>query len=251
MKILITSGGTRVPIDRVRHIANMSRGTFGSRIAKAALQQGHEVIFLHAKGSRSPFTHEFDFDRTLPGQLQKEFEDHLRFRNEYSHKYHSRTYVTFEDYKRHLESCLAKGVDAVILAAAVSDYGVANYVEGKIRSQEEQIINLSPLPKLISTARDLCPTAAIIGFKLLVDSTDEELEQAAWDSLVKNRLDLVVGNDLRDIQDDSHRLLLALKGPDEKKKIVKFERIRGEPMFLANVVIGFTVVMKGLRECVE
>ena len=32
MKILITSGGTKVKIDLVRSITNMSRGTFGSQI---------------------------------------------------------------------------------------------------------------------------------------------------------------------------------------------------------------------------
>ena len=34
MKILITSGGTKVKIDQVRHIGNMSKGTFGSKIAE-------------------------------------------------------------------------------------------------------------------------------------------------------------------------------------------------------------------------
>jgi phosphopantothenoylcysteine synthetase/decarboxylase len=33
MKILITSGGTKVPIDSVRHIGNFSTGRYGSEIA--------------------------------------------------------------------------------------------------------------------------------------------------------------------------------------------------------------------------
>ncbi len=32
MKILITSGGTRVPIDSVRSITNMSKGTYGKNL---------------------------------------------------------------------------------------------------------------------------------------------------------------------------------------------------------------------------
>lgn len=32
MKILITSGGTKVPIDSVRSITNLSKGTFDSQI---------------------------------------------------------------------------------------------------------------------------------------------------------------------------------------------------------------------------
>ena len=68
MKILITSGGTKVPIDRVRSITNMSCGTFGSRIADAFFSKGLEVFrtgtehgnpiekitFFMAKGSRRP-----------------------------------------------------------------------------------------------------------------------------------------------------------------------------------------------------
>ena len=41
MKVLITSGGTKVPIDTVRHIGNMSSGTFGAKIAFQLL----ELIF--------------------------------------------------------------------------------------------------------------------------------------------------------------------------------------------------------------
>ena len=41
MKVLITSGGTKVPIDTVRHIGNMSSGTFGAKIAFQLLELGH------------------------------------------------------------------------------------------------------------------------------------------------------------------------------------------------------------------
>ena len=68
MKILITSGGTKIPIDRVRSIMNMSRGTFGSRIADAFFNEGlkafrtgnehgtpiEKITFFMAKGSRKP-----------------------------------------------------------------------------------------------------------------------------------------------------------------------------------------------------
>ena len=47
MRVLLTSGGTRVPIDRVRDIRNMSMGTFGSRIAL-------ELLRLNARCDRPP-----------------------------------------------------------------------------------------------------------------------------------------------------------------------------------------------------
>lgn len=38
MKILITAGGTNEPIDKVRNITNMSKGTLGEALIQAATQ---------------------------------------------------------------------------------------------------------------------------------------------------------------------------------------------------------------------
>ena len=104
MKILITSGGTKVPIDRVRSITNMSHGTFGSRIADAFFNDGlkvfrtgnehgtpiEKITFFMAKGSRKP-TLQFLNDET--------YEDGYR-PIEYVE------YSTFDDYKSGIEDLL-------------------------------------------------------------------------------------------------------------------------------------------------
>jgi len=74
MKVLITSGGTKVPIDKVRFITNMSSGTFGSRIALEALMTGNDVIFLHAEKSKTPFSGVVDVidEPEAAGDLVKE-----------------------------------------------------------------------------------------------------------------------------------------------------------------------------------
>ena len=46
MKILITSGGTKVPIDDVRSITNMSSGKFGAEIAAIFTSQKNKVVYL-------------------------------------------------------------------------------------------------------------------------------------------------------------------------------------------------------------
>jgi phosphopantothenoylcysteine decarboxylase/phosphopantothenate--cysteine ligase len=53
LKILITSGGTKIPIDAVRYITNMSSGTFGAKIATQALKHNLIVHFLHAENSKT------------------------------------------------------------------------------------------------------------------------------------------------------------------------------------------------------
>lgn len=235
MRVLITSGGTRIPIDRVRHIANMSRGTFGSRIARAALEAGHDVTFMCTKGSRTPMKIEFDlyrkgFSLSTFGQ----FVDHCQFYEVHKRHYEELYYQTFSEYQEELKRLLSECLfDAVILAAAVSDYGVKDPHPGKIRTKEQLTIQLEPLPKLINKIREWAgDKIRLIGFKLLVDSTREELIEAAWKQLEDNGCDLVVGNDLDDIQRGDHMLtLLQAVEPREdmfKLPLVQHQRPGGD-----------------------
>ena len=211
MKILITSGGTKIPIDRVRSITNMSRGTFGSRIADAFFNDGlkafrtknehgtpiEKITFFMAKGSRKP---------TFQSMNDETYEDGYR-PIEYVE------YSTFDDYKSGIEELLKnEKYDLIVVAAAVSDYGVANYYNGKYRSREDDMyIKLVKLPKILPIMRKLAPESVICGFKLLVDSTDDELLDAMKKQIAESDVDLVIGNDLRDIKSNDHRLIVMSK----------------------------------------
>ena len=230
MKILITSGGTKIPIDRVRSITNMSRGTFGSRIADAFFDEGlaafrtgnehgnpvEKITFFMAKGSRKP---------TLQTLNDETYEDGYR-PIEYVE------YSTFDDYKSGIEDLLKKETyDIIVVAAAVSDYGVANYYNGKYRSREDDMcIKLVKLPKVLPIMRKLAPNAVICGFKLLVDSTEDELLDAMKKQISESDVDLVIGNDLRDIKNDDHQLLVISKHDTNPRKY-KNEKRDNERLF--------------------
>ena len=208
MKILITSGGTKVPIDRVRSITNMSHGTFGSRIADAFYTKlfndqvmsrdfSHKITFFMAKGSKRPMRQSIDNESFDSGvDIMKYVE-----------------YSTFDEYKAGIEKLLSEEkFDIIVVAAAVSDYGVANYYNGKYRSREDDMcIKLVKLPKILPIMRKLAPDAVICGFKLLVDSTTAELLNAMKNQIVESDVDLVIGNDLRDIKNDDHKLTVMSK----------------------------------------
>lgn len=119
-------------------------------------------------------------------------------------------YTTFDDYREKIRSLLKdEKFDIICLAAAVSDYGVEKVFNGKYRSTgDEMVIRLIKLPKVITEVRELNPSAVLCGFKLLVNSTDEELRYAMWCQFVDNKVDICIGNDLRDIKADNHRLLV-------------------------------------------
>ena len=221
MKILITSGGTKVPIDRVRSITNMSHGTFGSRIADAFFNEGLEtfrtgneygnpiekITFFMAKGSKVPNAQRINEENFEDGYMPIEYAE----------------YSTFDDYKNGIEELLKKETyDIIVVAAAVSDYGVANYYDGKYRSREDDMcIKLVKLPKVLPIMRKLAPNATICGFKLLVDSTEDELLDAMRRQILESDVDLVIGNDLRDIKNNDHQLLVISKHDANPRKYKK------------------------------
>ena len=245
MKILITSGGTKIQIDRVRSITNMSHGTFGSRIADAFFNEGlaafrtgnergnpiEKITFFMAKGSKKP---------TFQSLNDEIYEDGYR-PIEYVE------YSTFYDYKSGIEELLKKETyDIIVVAAAVSDYGVANYYNGKYRSREDDMcIKLVKLPKVLPIMRKLAPNATICGFKLLVDSTNAELLDAMVKQFNESNVDLVVGNDLRDIKNDNHRLLIISRH-DLSPRLYMKEQNNARPSLVYS--LAKNVVDECLRE---
>ena len=245
MTFLITSGGTAIPLDLVRSIRNMSTGTFGAKIATEALRLGHKVVFLKAKGSKSPFSQPLDFryfsDMQRATELRKLF-------NEYGTNYEEIEYTSFDDYAEMLPKLLAQyNPDITILAAAVSDYKAKNVVNGKIRTKGDLTIELEPLPKLISKVKEWNDHTLLVGFKLLVNSTDDELIDEAKKSICKNGCDLVVANDLRDIKQNDHRLHLVTPKEDDFN-VLLLTHDKNDPNFLARAVVAQATVMFSTRQ---
>jgi phosphopantothenate-cysteine ligase len=248
MKILITSGGTKIPIDSVRNISNMSKGTFGSKIATEFLKLGHTVVFLKAKGSITPMSINLDYYDILSNSenindLTQEFNkvtEQADFCGKHVHTYRQYEYDTFDEYESQLNGLLRHGeLDIVLLAAAVSDYGVENYIDGKVRSNDAFNIKLKPLPKLISKVKTLSrPGTKLVGFKLLVDSTSAELLDVARNSLNSNNADMVVANDLSDIRNNNHKISLVFKD-----KHINYVTDRTDSNFLAKMVVKHSLLL--------
>ena len=84
--------------------------------------------------------------------------------------------------------------------------------ESKISSEEDyQVLFLKKNPKLISLVKAWNPDIRLIGFKLLVDVSQDQLLSVARASLKKNQAEMIVANDLSEIQDGKHRAYLVTK----------------------------------------
>jgi len=208
MKILITSGGTQVPIDDVRHIGNMSSGRFGSEIALACLKNGHSVDYLYSKTGQAPHLVTVDLQHSDPIEGIKTVCERLKLVDPANSGYHCYRYTTFDEYHKQLQTlteCLQP--DITILVAAVSDFG-CEPVKGKISSDAGTypVLLLHKLPKLISLIKTWSPKTYLVGFKLLSNATSDERTVAAKKQIEDSGSDLVVVNDILDLRSGNHRL---------------------------------------------
>lgn len=214
MKVLLTSGGTKTLIDEVRHVGNMSKGTFGSHICEALLENGHDVTFLYAKDSKCPHNITIDLDKISNKEAFRIIEDKQIMLSSIKGDYFYLEYNDFDDYELKLKGCLTnEKYDIVILAAAVSDFKPIR-AEGKISSDLSELnIKMQATPKLIKEVKVIQPDTMLVGFKLLVGSNSEQLIAAMKKQALSTGADIVVGNDLRDIRANNHSLTIYRHNP--------------------------------------
>jgi phosphopantothenoylcysteine decarboxylase/phosphopantothenate--cysteine ligase len=180
LRILITAGATREPIDTVRFISNVSTGKMGVEIAKEAARRGHSVYLLQGTGS-------------YPAP-----EDILTAR-----------FTTTKDLMKKVTEIISD-FDVYISAAAVSDYA-PEFVDAKIGSnQEELVLRLKPTPKVIREAKKAARKDTLfVAFKLEYNKENiVEIAKKAYDDIA----DIIVVNDLADIDDSKHIAQILCKG---------------------------------------
>jgi phosphopantothenoylcysteine decarboxylase/phosphopantothenate--cysteine ligase len=104
---------------------------------------------------------------------------------------------------------LAPGADALVSAAAISDYTVEEADE-KIRSGQDSLtLELEPTPKLIDTVRAEHPDLPIVGFKVESSGGDDDLLAHSRDLLARVDLTFVVANAASVMGDAGTRALLV------------------------------------------
>lgn len=163
LEVLITAGGTREPIDRVRVVSNRSSGKMGRAIAREAWRRGARVTVVAA-----------NVDEVEPGARWVPVE----------------TYAELEEATMRL-SCEA---DALVMAAAVSDFTPAEVHEGKIRrgGRKELELKLVATGDILAAVREGNPELFMVGFA----ATHGDPVPDAREKLARKGVDLVVGNDV-------------------------------------------------------
>ncbi len=207
-KILVTAGPTYEPIDPVRFIGNHSTGKMGFDIAKAAADEGAEVILV-----------------TGPTHLKLE------------HPHVKMVRVTSSEEMYHACHEHFDSVDAAVAAAAVADYRPKVVAPQKIKKSEATLVlELEKTKDILASLGAKKTGQFLIGFAL---ETENEIDNAIA-KIAKKNLDLIVLNSLNDegagfgkptnkvtfIDREGHQEPMELKSKEEVAKdiITKIKR---------------------------
>ena len=204
MKILVTSGGTSEAIDSVRSITNHSTGRLGKIITETLLAAGHEVCLITTKRALKPEAHpnlsirEIDNTNDLLVEMLELVKDYQVLIHSMAVSDYTPVYMT--------------GLDEVQASSNLEEFLSKQNHQAKISSTDEvQVLFLKKTPKVISLVKEWNPAIHLIGFKLLVDVTENYLIEIARQSLVKNQADLIIANDLTQISANQHQAIFVEK----------------------------------------
>jgi phosphopantothenoylcysteine decarboxylase / phosphopantothenate---cysteine ligase len=166
LKVLVTAGGTREPIDAVRFVGNRSSGRMGFALAEEAAALGAEVTVIAANVglARTPGVHYVDV--VTAAELQEACATHFA------------------------------GADVLLMAAAVADYRPAAPAEAKLKkdAREELVVALERTPDILSgLAAIRRPDQTVVGFAA---EHGEGALAYGRDKLARKALDAVVVNDI-------------------------------------------------------
>ena len=220
MDVLVTAGGTSEPIDNVRSITNHSSGGLGKAIAESFLAAGHTVTYVTTKHALRP-TQQLDLSikeiettvelATTLEQLsaEKQFDAivHAMAVSDFTTETAQTEEQFIDSFAQQLsEQTLPKTKEALVTLNQIADIP---QTATKISSDTDRLlIFLKKNPKVIQMIRDKQPQTVLVGFKLLVNVSQEELVQVAQAALVKNRCDFVLANDLMNVHETEHEGLL-------------------------------------------
>ncbi|MDT8396913.1 MAG: bifunctional phosphopantothenoylcysteine decarboxylase/phosphopantothenate--cysteine ligase CoaBC [bacterium] len=164
IRVLVSAGPTREPIDPVRFISNRSTGRMGYALARSAAERGALVALVSGP---------VELER--PGKVAV------------------REVTTAKQMNDAVQESLPDA-DWLIMAAAVADYTPSRTLDQKIRKEgrEEMSIELVRNPDILREAAQLKGSRLYVGFA----AETEEVVASAREKLAAKGLDMIVANDV-------------------------------------------------------
>jgi phosphopantothenoylcysteine decarboxylase / phosphopantothenate---cysteine ligase len=163
LRVVVTAGGTREPIDPVRYVGNRSSGKQGHALADEAAARGATVSLVTT--TSRPVAAGIEVVRV---ETAEEMEQAVTSRSDTS--------------------------DIVVMAAAVADFRPKTVADAKLKKADGvPDVILEPTPDILAgLGRRKRPEQTLVGFA----AETGDVVAAATDKLVRKGLDLIVANDV-------------------------------------------------------
>ncbi len=163
MKIVVTAGPTREPIDPVRYLSNRSSGKMGYALAEAALAAGHEVTLISGPTALTPPENARLIRITTADEL-------------------------FDAVHASVSAC-----DVLVMCAAVSDYKPTTSATQKMEKQTGAFaLPLTPTRDILASLPNEGRSYFVVGFA----AETHDLEASARRKLRAKHCDMIVANDV-------------------------------------------------------
>jgi len=199
LRVLITAGGTREPIDSVRYVGNRSSGRMGFALAREATRRGAEVTVIAANVALEPP----GGARIIPVATAAELD--AACRNEMA------------------------GCDVLLMSAAVADFRPVGPVDRKLKKDDGvPKIALEPTADVLSALGELRrEDQTLVGFAAEHGAGAVERGRS---KLERKRLDAVVVNDIAAAgigfeSDDNEVTIVTADGAERQVPRARKERI--------------------------
>lgn len=162
MRVVITAGPTREPIDPVRFLSNRSSGKMGYALADAAREQGHEVTLISGPVCLQPPSVARFVSITTSDEL-------------------------FEAVRNAAPAC-----DVLVMCAAVADYKSTTVATHKMQKQTAAFnLELAPTQDILK-ALPSRRSYLVVGFA----AETHDLKKRAREKLHAKNCDVIVANDV-------------------------------------------------------
>jgi phosphopantothenoylcysteine decarboxylase/phosphopantothenate--cysteine ligase len=166
LRVTVTAGGTREPIDAVRYVGNRSSGRMGLALAAEAARRGAEVTLVAANVALEAPERVRRLDVGSAAELE------------------AATRAAFAE------------TDVLLMAAAVADFRPADIEPGKLAKagREALRLDLEPTPDVLAAlAAQRRPEQVVVGFAAEHGAGGRD---RAREKLERKRLDAIVVNDI-------------------------------------------------------
>jgi phosphopantothenoylcysteine decarboxylase/phosphopantothenate--cysteine ligase len=163
VRIVVTAGPTREPIDPVRFISNRSSGKMGYALAEAALENGDDVTLISGPTALTPPEQAKFVSITTSDEL-------------------------FDAVHHHIRKC-----DVLVMCAAVSDYKPKTFASQKLEKHHGEFeLQLTPTRDILASLPRENRSYVVVGFA----AQTHDLEANARRKLIAKNCDMIIANDV-------------------------------------------------------